>query len=503
MRDAPSATATVGYTPRVKRAFWWWAVVSVAALGLRVVLLWVSPRWGFPADHDQFVRWAIQATDYGVLTVYDRPPPRWNIRDWWAAQRAWVIIQRPFDERCNYPPLSVYLLYLTGLVFKWVSPDRLINTPLSHGVFSSWSIAADFLLAVGCAALVRRYRPGRAPFWTFAAVLFAPPIWWDTAVWGQVDSSLLAAAVWMLWAILEHRWAAAGLLFGVAAGLKPQAVLFLPLWGMVIVTARPVWKPVLALLLGAAVTAAAALPFFWQSGLAWWRASYVENIVPEDSFTTLAAFNLWYVDLLRCGSVDATVRWLGVTKAAWGKVLLGAALLAGFAWLWRRWRGDPRGYVVWALLSLLACALLPTGVHERYVVLFLPFLLVAAAWYPRLRRVAVLWMFVMMCQLTWPHWIKTAPNQWEDRARREVIRQYQARRATLSPAQRQTAPSLDEFLRRAHQEFLRGRARSVWFEQVVLAAALFGAVVTVAQVVALKPERGQSHRSAGARPRPA
>jgi hypothetical protein len=137
----------------------YWVALSIAGLALRAALIPASPRLCYYLDHDLFARWAIQATDNGLLTVYDGPPPKHDIRTWDAETQRWNVSQELQYDWCNYPPLSVYLLYLSGLVFKVLSPDRLINTWVSHAIFSSWTILADFLLAWGCAAVVAHSRP--------------------------------------------------------------------------------------------------------------------------------------------------------------------------------------------------------------------------------------------------------------------------------------------------------------------------------------------------------
>lgn len=466
----------------------YWVALSLAGLALRIALLPASPRWGYYLDHDLFARWAIQATDGGLVTVYDVPPPQHDIRTWDGETQRWTVSQRPEYDWCNYPPLSVYLLYLSGLAFKALSPDRLINTTLSHAIFSSWTIVADFLLAWGCAAVVAHFRPGRARFWTFAAVLLAPPLWWDSVVWGQVDSWVLAPAVWMLWAILRQRWILAGLLYGVAAGLKPQAVLFVPLWGLVLLTSRQPWKVLLSGLIAAAVLGLCALPFMAHSGLAWWRLSYLGNFLRTTPYTTLSAFNIWYVDVLLCGTKDSTLTWLGLSKDLWGRVFLLAALAGGLAWMLIRWRREPRALLIWAALSLLAFMMLPTRVHERYLVLVLPFVVMLAALYMRFVPGLLLLALVMMAQVTWPHWIHQRPGGWADYWEPAAKVDYRRTWVDVPPNVRAQAPTFDEFTQEARQQFAATRARTAPIEWLMTVLALLGTAATVAVAASIRPE---------------
>jgi hypothetical protein len=463
---------------------WFWIGVSVAALLLRFALLPLAPRYGYLADHDDQVRWGIQAADEGVLTLYDHPPPRWNVQVWDGQK--WVAARRQLDRVFCYPPLTAYLVGASGWVFNQTSRDRLINTTLARAVFSAWGIFGDFLLAAGCAAIVSHLGTPRAACWTYLFVLLAPPIWWNSAIWGQIDAIVLAPIVWMVWAMVRHRWILAGVLYGVAAMLKPQAMLLLPLWGFAGIVHRPMRNVLLGPIAAAAITAAISLPFLLHGGWNWFNASYTDNLLTAFPATTLKAFNLWYVDLLRCGSDDVTATLCGIAKDAWGKVLLCAALLAGLAYMVRAWGREPRALVLWAAWTLLVCVMLPTRVHERYLLLALPLLIAAAAlWRPLWPGLIVL-LIVAMAQVTWPLWLKVDAGAWE-RIERQATQSHAAWRATSGPQERYEVQSLSELLKRARQQYLADRTQTVPYEWGLTILALAGMVYMTVVMAVLKP----------------
>ncbi len=462
-------------------------VVTAAALVFRIALLPVSLTFGLPGDHDDFVRWGIQAVDKGVLTLYEQPPPRHDWQLWYRGQ--WHVEQRTFDRVCNYPPLSAYLLYASGLVFKAVSSDRLINTITAHACFSSWSILCDFVVAAGCAALVGLFRPGWPARATYLVTLFFPPFWWDSVVWAQMDTVLLASVVWMVYAMLRGRWLWAGVLWGLAFGLKPHAVLFIPLWAYALLTVRARGRVLLAMLLAAGTLLLSVSPFILHSAWAWFRLSYMQNIGGQYADQiTLNAFNIWYIDLLHTDSLDAFAHWGPFTKSLWGKIFLLVGLAAGFVLAVWRWRHDRRGLVLWSALSLLLFVMLPTEVHERYLLLVLPFLGVAAVLAPRFWAGFILLSVVAVAQVTWPSWKTIEPGTWPD-IEYQAGHRWAVDRDTPRGRGR---PPLQVWLHEARLDYLEQRALTSPYEWTFTVLALVGATATVAACITLRPRDAAS-----------
>lgn len=449
--------------------------LTVGALILRALVLPLAPKYGYWGDHDDFVRWGIQATDKGILSLYDKPPARWDNLGFERGQ--WRILRRQMDRLCNYPPGAAYWLYASGAVFKAVSADRLINTLTSRTVFAVPSIVADVLLAAGCAAIVALYRPGRPVWWTYAIVLFMPPFWLDSALWGQVDSTLLAPMVWMLWAMLSGRWTLAGVLFGLAAMLKPQAILLVPVWGWAVLFNRPVRKPLTGLAAATGTVLVIAMPFLLHSGFAWFKASYVENMLAAHPETTMKAFNIWYVDLLLRESYDVHDRLLGISRDNWGKILLLTTLAVGFAVLALRRRREPAVLLWWTAWILLAAVMLPTRVHERYLLIPLPPLLIGSLLVPRLRAPVIALAIVAAAQVTWQLWMPVGPGDWQRLV--EYNRpQYDAWLAQLPPDQVASAAPFEQVIAPDHERFLRNRARTAPYEWFLTALALVASAWT-------------------------
>lgn len=450
----------------------------------------ISPKMGYFHDHDDLARWGLQCVEDGVLSIYDHPPKPAELSVW--TDQGPAIAQREMNRLCNYPPLCVYMLGASGAMFKATSPDRIINTIHSRAAIGLWSVLLDFVLALGCAKLVAHYRGAPAGWQAFGWAILAPPIWLVSCLWGQVDTWVLAPAVWMLWALVAGRWNVAGVLFGVTAAMKPQAAALLPVWALALITVRPHAAVIRAGFFAAATLFVIAMPFTLHSGAEWWRQSYQANLFEHSKgLTTLMAFNVWYLVCLVTGSVDETVHWLGFTRAAWGQAGLGIALVAGFVWMIRRWSGDGRGLVVWTALVMIAFVSIPTRVHDRFILLILPFLLACCFLWKRMWPGFVVLLVVASGQVTWPQWLSAASIDWEP-FEKELRQNYDVQSAALDPAAKASQPTLETVIASARAEYDVRVARAKPMEWALTLLGMLGTALVVVPLLQEKPGRGES-----------
>ncbi len=121
----------------------------------------------------------------------------------------------------DYTPTYMYILYLVSLVLPSVSAVTAIKIP---------SIVFDFVCAWFVYRLVGlKYRDGPIPIFSLFAVLFAPTVVLNSAVWGQADSIYAAMLVACVYFLIRGRGTAASLAFGAAFAVKLQAVFLAPL----------------------------------------------------------------------------------------------------------------------------------------------------------------------------------------------------------------------------------------------------------------------------------
>jgi hypothetical protein len=445
--------------------------VVVSGIILRLVLVCLAPRYGYFSDHADFAQWGSMAAVHGVTSLYRTvPDPCTAVRYDSVGKRR--VFLREKQVLCNYPPLAAFALLGLGKAHHALTDAPILNTPLTRLLYGIPTLIADLILAYGCLVVVTDLT-GRASIWLFAAVFLCPPLLLDGALWGQVDSWLLAPAVWMLLAMQRRSWLWAGLLWGIALSLKTQGLLFVPVWSMALLTA-PRRGPVLgAIVLAITWLNVVALPYWLTSGETWFWEAFVGNLTTKYPDTTLKAFNVWYLDLLWTGNRDSTRVLCGISRDAIGKLLLIAGLGLGCLLYCVRWR-HVSGCLLWITCwTLLASVMLPTRVHDRYLILAIPFLLCAAFEQRRLGVGALAIVVVASFQVTWPNWATCLADSG---TLETITSQYREVWDSLTPEQRYELPTLTQ----VSEDFTKGRAVDLPKELTLTALAIFGSAWVLA-----------------------
>ncbi|MDR7417479.1 MAG: hypothetical protein QN178_01055 [Armatimonadota bacterium] len=332
--------------PRADRETRIWWTLAAAALVMRFLMM---PYGGFPTDIGTMKAWATGLAERGPAEFYG-------------------------SGFADYLPGYLYVLWAIGEVNRAVRfSDQALLFALKlpsaiADIGTSWLIFAMGRRA-GSALALR----------LAASYLFNPGIIFNSAFWGQADA---VGAFFALAGVSVLDVAAPPLvavLITTAALVKPQtAPVAIPV-GLALV--RRLWKPAHAaprwdLLLasvaaGVAVLVLAGLPFRLSLiGLARVLRTAVD-VYPHGS---VVAFNLWGALQGFWGKDSAT--WLGVPLYVYGAAATGLALVAVAVWAWRR---DTLGEVAFAAaVVLLITFILPTRIHERYLLPAIPFFAVAA-----------------------------------------------------------------------------------------------------------------------------
>jgi hypothetical protein len=356
------------------------AAALLLGLALRLAVL----HWPGMVDVKAWKAWAVTAAGSGLAGLYGpddaallrlarergpgpllADPPR--SQHWYKGELFFV----------DYPPGSLILLWAVGRAYLVLDPGqahgRLLNAlvgllPLVGSALLAWLLARSDPAPVG---------PRRAlALWLNPALLLG-------AVLGYQDPLMGAAAVAALVALGSGRHALAAALTALAGMLKPQAALLLPTLGFVLLAeTRPrTWLK--AGLAGAAVAAAALLPWWSQGHLLSALNAFRGPLWAEPGLSS-QAMNLGWIagyaatwsregpwPLARIVFVDDFAAWAGFEPALPLGALLAAGTLGNLLLL-RRWpREDPARLPMSVLLQTHVYAAFATGVHENHTLLAL------------------------------------------------------------------------------------------------------------------------------------
>ena len=311
----------------------------------------------------------------------------------------------------DYPPVYLYILWLTGVVGRWWS------TVFGGQDVTPAMIKLPFILAdLGAGAFVlllgRRLFGERAGLIGAVAFLFNPAVILVSTIWAQNDSIATMAVVAAAWLLVTGRTEGAAAVAVVAMLVKFQYGFFVPVVAVVglkrhllgvssdaTLDRRP--EP-FRVLLALVVAAAALVVTCWPFGMVPFDPGHPSYSLfhrflgAAGAFpgVTQNAFNLWmnpFFDIVRVGSsglteghvVDDAVAVLSIGGVSLTWQWIGNLLFIGavaVALLVLRRRDDGPAIVFVALTIAVAFFALPTRVHERYLypalALGIPFLAV-------------------------------------------------------------------------------------------------------------------------------
>lgn len=360
-----------------KKRFWIsLAVLLVVGLVLRVWLgFFVFRNQGFAWDVAAFGNW-IDNIDENGLSPYGP------------------------DPGFNYPPMFADLL----VAIKWLA--GIFHThPIN--LIKLLGILPDIALAAVIALAGRKWFTARNGLIGAALYLFIPITWYDSAVWGQVDSLAMLPMLLSVWLIIDRKPEWALVLFTVAVLTKPQGALIIFILAPVLIGqifAKELRWSRLATSIGTAFIT------FLVICLPWDMESYAPRSlagipVIGDIFglvgqyvynanyfhvLTANAYNIWVlggrIPLAHIIPDDDAI-WIGDKYQIFGipAQFIGMGLfliVAGTVAAVLFKKREPLQILTGLALLLVAFFVLPTRVHERYLVQ--AFAILAVIWSTKL-----------------------------------------------------------------------------------------------------------------------
>ena len=187
-------------------------VVLALGLALRLILAYLFPGSGFGVDLNAFQFWAANLAAHGPQGFYDR------------------------DFFHDYTPGYLYVLWLIGLIGQAVGG-------VGVGLIKIPAILADLVIGWLVWSMLLELGARRSLALGAAFVAVVNPIsWFDSVVWGQVDSVGVVFLLLGLRDLWRDRPERSAIFAVIAALIKPQLAILIPL--VVVLTIRRALWPV-------------------------------------------------------------------------------------------------------------------------------------------------------------------------------------------------------------------------------------------------------------------
>jgi len=373
------------------------AGITIAGLIIRILLLGLPSRCFYPYDHLTNYGWWRHSVEYGLMEDYGYGRSTYYFT-YGKAQTVEIkqtcygpdgklykpgdIVTIPTGEYTSrpihYPPLAAYLIHIMGYI-HFLS-DRTME-PLT---FTAWLIMefpvyiSDFLIALGCMLTVSHFAGKKMGLIAYILMWLCPGILLTGVLWGQWDSWFIAPCVWCVYFSLKEKWALAGIIYGIAIMLKAQSLVMGPALAYFFLSRNNLKSTGIFAISVLLTVLLIPLPFTIHSGAAWFQNCYVETFTEILPYSTLKAFNIWMIDLIICRNNDVNSTIFGITKQTIGLILLISCLLISFVICYRRYGNNSLSLPALTALTFAVTFLFPTKVHERYIIYFLPFLMISA-----------------------------------------------------------------------------------------------------------------------------
>jgi Gpi18-like mannosyltransferase len=262
----------------------------------------------------------------------------------------------------NYnTPYLVLLWLVSHLPFSEVVSVKLI------------SIAFDFVLATGVMLVVGHFRPkGKAKYLAFLAVLYAPTVVQNGALWGQCDAIYTSFAVYAFYFCLKNKDLWAWAFWGIAFAFKLQAVFFLPfMLFFMFYKKRNYIGPFVALGVWIVLS---ALPLFYGKTPMDIINVYIGQTAPPNGVQMLAWFS------------PTAYQWVSNAHfhemRSAGVLVGGMVALSGIALaFWRKY--NQTTILIIATTILIAVPFFLPQIHERYVFTSEIFMIITAFVVPK------------------------------------------------------------------------------------------------------------------------
>jgi Gpi18-like mannosyltransferase len=239
-----------------------WKMLIGLSILARMILFLTD---GHNSDFDFFENWADRIVQFGFNNIYSIQVDRFE---------------------CDYPPLYLYVVGAIGHLFNF------FQWPIHTHFFDSF--LKSFNLIVELIFLHQFYKISKQKIFLLL-MLISPVTLLNAYGWGQIDIIYAILIFCSLYALIDKKIYWSAFYLGLSLSLKSQTLLFLPLFGLLLIVAESKWiDKFKALLLFAIVFLLPNLPFIL------WAPNPMDSINPHltaagrYNFISVNAFNIYW-----------------------------------------------------------------------------------------------------------------------------------------------------------------------------------------------------------------
>jgi hypothetical protein len=377
------------------RSNWLIIPLLLIALAMRVPHLHTVV---IPFDSNLYAKWSGDAYHNGIFAIYKTAHP-------------------------DYPPIYLIMLDVVAHLQAITNPVfNLTENPDYIVWLKVFPILSD-LVIVASAFFWLKDRPKLRliiPLW----LAIAPAIIADSAWWGQSDTVMSMMLVLSVLSLNKDRprWAWVFLALGLL--VKFQSVVLLPMVGVLSLRRYGIVKTAQGMALAALIGILMFAPFILVSGLAATIDPYTGAVDRKPSLT-INAFNPWHAGYLLRDQIDRNGDLLlsdkyeifgGITLKHAGLLMLALYTAVISVNMWRR--AEERREFLWGTALYYGFFMLPTQMHDRYILPGAIFAIFAIAQDPRMLLIALGTTYtvanniLLFAPFSWLG--LTRPNYWPD-----------------------------------------------------------------------------------------
>jgi Gpi18-like mannosyltransferase len=293
----------------------------------------------------------------------------------------------------DYPPIFLVILGMTSSV---ATPILDSNPSVNFIVLTKlFSVAAE----VAIVGVIYNWLPSNTRIkWIIPLGLaLSPGLIATTAFWGQTDSILTLFLILSIIALNRNQSRMSWVWFSVALLMKFQAIVLLPMLGILSLRRFGIRSTVLGILTVGIIFGIVLAPFVISSGLGNTLRPFT-GATDRYPVVTVNAFNLWYVVIPPLWNLlptypsliplDTNVLLANLSIRQISLLLFASYVLVIVMMMWRQ--HSTKREFLWATALFMGFFMIPTQMHERYLYPAVVFSIIAIAQEKRVWPIALI-----------------------------------------------------------------------------------------------------------------